>query len=236
MLSWYNTPMGKMFLTVPQAAKRVGCTEQQILQWFADGQLQEFKDHNTSMAKTEQVALLAGEWREKQFLSGEKSLLELSQDKEDTSLGANLMESVYSPDTTKKDRQGATSYYDPSRGDRLPPMNISDKGSPIPFIVFIVSVVAVIITLGAIVYVKMSETDALKKSKSARTVENTVVSPPVSSTVKYKISILLGDKVYKTIVVSKRVEFINGGVSWIEDNGNMGYCSGQYLVETVEGY
>ena len=233
--------MGKMFLTVPQAAKRIGCTERQIIQWFTDGRLQEFRDHDVSMAKTEQIELLAKDWKRERLSQDDKSLLELSllelsQHEEDTSLGADLMEDVYAPDTTEKDRKGATSHCDASRGDRLPAMSISSKGSPFPFrllvVCFVIIAASIFIPLG--LWITKDHQAKPASKPTSRVVENAAVVPVLPS-VKYKISILLGDKVYKTITVSKRVEFVNGGVSWIEDNGHMGYCSGQFLIETIDG-
>ena len=53
--------MAKMFCTVPQAAKKLNMTEEEVEDLIEQGQFQRFVDRTTSMLKVEQVDLFAQE-------------------------------------------------------------------------------------------------------------------------------------------------------------------------------
>lgn len=50
--------MGKIFVTVPEASRLLGCHSDKVWDLIRQGQLQEFRDRNTIMVKMDQVRLL----------------------------------------------------------------------------------------------------------------------------------------------------------------------------------
>mgnify|MGYP001214837175 CR=1 FL=1 len=50
--------MDKIFVTVPEASKLLGCHSDKVWALIRNGQLQEFRDRNTIMVKTEEVKFL----------------------------------------------------------------------------------------------------------------------------------------------------------------------------------
>lgn len=180
--------MAKMFCTIPEAAKIMGVTEKRVRHLLDQGRLQEFKDRDRSMIKTEQVESFAEELKKWG----------------DCSLGEKLLEEEYKPDDKRV------------FPDDEP---VVKNKSPLKLVIATCGIVFILL-IGFVFLGQPRRDNPQKIAAAPQKMEST-------------ITILIGDKVYKTFIVPGPVTLVNGGIRWKDEKGNIGYYSGQVIVETA---